>query len=390
MATKYPTDGGSSPCCSCWNSEGSKESAQVPEVPRAADPGNAAGLDGSRERGCQTSPRSLAGLHGSRHPGAANQREGPDPRGIPAFPERRRNAGKLAETLPPFLGDRVPHPPGVRSPLPMHPKAMPDPPRTLRGMPRAPRPRTRSPEQRLTGQPSPGRAAARRRAVLSGHGAAPRPRGLRLAWPGSGPGSGPGSRSRRRRARRRGGERGEGRARRCRLGPGLLPPPPPSPSPRCAPPDVRPQMCAPSPPRGRGREERGSRRREPLPIPTPPSPPSQMRPPVPAGQTGGSAPAAPRTALRDRPSTGLRPRCPRTPGGESPDPRQRREHRRPTAGESEEQGGAEPGPSRPEQREASTLSPVPKNSAGLSLTLGTEVFAQNKKKPHQAVPQAAD
>lgn len=277
----------------------------------------------------------------------------------------------------------------------MHPKAMPTPPRTLRGMPCAPRPRTRSPEQRLTGQPSPGRAAARRRAVLSGHGAAPRPRGLRLAWPGSGPGSGPGSRSRRRRARRRGGERGGPGA--AGSAPASSPRPRPPPLPDVRPQMCRPQMCAPlaaTRTHRAGREEGGSRRREPLPIPTPPCPPSQMWLPVPAGQTCGSAPAAPRTALPDRPlpGTALRPRCPRTPRrGEVPIrcSRQRREHRRPTAGESEEQGAAEGGPSRPGQKKASTLPPSPQKLCR-AVTNSELRYSCRTKNTHQAVPQPAD
>lgn len=244
-------------------------------------------------------------------------------------------------------GDRVLHPPGVRTRpplLPMHLQATlrsPLPP--LRGhsggpagMPCPPPPRAHgAPEQRLTGQP-PGRAAARRRAVLSGHGAAPSTppprRGLRHAWPRPAPGS------RRRRARRRGGEgRGEGRARRCRLGPVLPPPPTPS---SLRPQMCRPQMCARAKThRGGGTTTSGSRGQSPRRC-SPPIPDADPRPRRP--DVGGAArqprvppsgwreraPAAPRTALPARPGPGAagfgparcRPRAPSTGAPAPPAP----------------------------------------------------------------------
>lgn len=133
----------------------------------------------------------------------------------------------------------------------------------------------------LTGQP-PGRAVARGRAVLSGHGAAPRApprrRGLRHAWPRPAPGS------RRRRAAEGGEGRGEGEdpALPARPGP-PLPTSPPRPLP-LPPPDVPPpDVCSP-PPQTPG-ESFGDEGGEhnvtvPRPIPAPPPPPSPKKKPV--------------------------------------------------------------------------------------------------------------
>lgn len=256
-------------------------------------------------------PRSGAALT-EPPPGTAPHRTAPLPPGPGSDGGSRcgrpphEHPGKLDESPPPRL-------PSAPRPGTTHPDACPvtspDPNGETLGTPGP---------AALTGQP-PGRAVARGRAVLSGHGAAPRApprrRGLRHAWPRPAPGS------RRRRAAEGGEGRGEGEdpALPARPGP-PLPTSPPRPLP-LPPPDVPPpDVCSP-PPQTPG-ESFGDEGGEhnvtvPRPIPAPPPPPSPKKKPVcapsfpqmcspppradapwapPAPLSAAGSPAAPRTA----------------------------------------------------------------------------------------------